>query len=606
MEIISSTVLICYLLYSPFMYAAVGGGILSVLCRHEGSLKETRLENLPLRIVLGLFASLLLILLVKCLGAPWWLASSVPMVLSFWKSGQFYDRFVSYRPNLSLNFVLWFFVVLCLGVSLFDYFTEISTSWVNNYGDLTFHLGMISRFVFGDVFPPDYYIYAGKSLTYPFLINLWSAAFWWMAPSWSNLQFIFVFQWVFLWTLVYALLRGNRYPLLPWLLLLGGGTLMTFGEGGKAYSWEQLNNGYPWTVFLTTIWVTQRTALLGLVGLLAAVRCYYSNVRSEEEGLREDGTLVAGTIVGMMPLVHMHFFLVAGMALSFSWGTLQLRRLFVGQRSSWREYVRLIIPFAIALPAILFLMEKKGMVGLMYGWTVPYPPNPEPLLQIAKSIEMWQENAALLGASFVLWYILSNRHMLALLVVVLFFAGNVVRLSTWEWDQLKYFLALYAFVACLWSLEEKRRFVWAQLFLVLLIFPGVREGFRLFIEGPRFVVFNKEQIDQAVVIRQKTSPESILASKPDHNAVSVLTGRRMFAGYAGTLSSHNMDYGERERTLKDLDKLFQCRTILHTEKENCPDYLVWTNVEPGYFGKSSPLNAHYVATEHPFLFEIRE
>src|SRR4030095_2068266 len=51
------------------------------------------------------------------------------------------------------------------------------TGVLNNFGDLPFHLSVITGFAFGNNFPPEDPTYAGVRFTYPFLTDFISAIF---------------------------------------------------------------------------------------------------------------------------------------------------------------------------------------------------------------------------------------------------------------------------------------------------------------------------------------------------------------------------------------------------------------------------------------------
>src|SRR5258705_3930980 len=53
----------------------------------------------------------------------------------------------------------------------------ISTGLLNNFGDLPFHLSVITGFAYGQNFPPDDPTYSGVRFTYPFLSDFVSAIF---------------------------------------------------------------------------------------------------------------------------------------------------------------------------------------------------------------------------------------------------------------------------------------------------------------------------------------------------------------------------------------------------------------------------------------------
>ncbi len=53
----------------------------------------------------------------------------------------------------------------------------IFTGVLNNFGDLPFHLSVITSFAFGNNYPPEDPTYAGVRFTYPFLTDFVSAIF---------------------------------------------------------------------------------------------------------------------------------------------------------------------------------------------------------------------------------------------------------------------------------------------------------------------------------------------------------------------------------------------------------------------------------------------
>src|SRR5438093_7115872 len=105
----------------------------------------------------------------------------------------------------------------------------ISTGLLNNFGDLPFHLSVITGFAYGNNFPPEDPTYAGVRFTYPFLADFASALF---VRSSADLKqsmfienFILAFSFVGLlhsWALV--MLRDKLAAIItPVLVLLNGG-----------------------------------------------------------------------------------------------------------------------------------------------------------------------------------------------------------------------------------------------------------------------------------------------------------------------------------------------------------------------------------------------
>ncbi|MCB0354199.1 MAG: hypothetical protein KDD64_11760, partial [Bdellovibrionales bacterium] len=280
--------------------------------------QETSASDLSLVVLffVGLLTYLSLLTVFLSIGLPWIVGCFLPYVLLLLQKKQSLILKESF-PSLSLNFALWFFAHLCIGVTLFQTVSGVETFWRNNYGDLTFHIGMISSFVYGDVFPPEYHLYAGSSLSYPFFINLWSASLWWIAPTWKNLSLLFAFQWVVVWSSIYFLLRGNRFVFIPWALLLGGGAY--FFENFGHNSGELIDKGFPWTSFLTTVWVPQRSAMLGIAVSLAAMSLIFVGSHDKPErtmSSRPFDLLGAGLLLGLSPLAHFHICFITGLFLS--------------------------------------------------------------------------------------------------------------------------------------------------------------------------------------------------------------------------------------------------------------------------------------------------
>src|SRR5215813_13654032 len=102
------------------------------------------------------------------------------------------------------------------------------TGVLNNYGDLPFHLSVITRFAFGQNFPPEDPTFAGVRFTYPFLTDFVSAIF---VRSVASLRAsLFIENWIVAVALVGVLHRfglqllGNRTAaiLVPVLVILNG------------------------------------------------------------------------------------------------------------------------------------------------------------------------------------------------------------------------------------------------------------------------------------------------------------------------------------------------------------------------------------------------
>src|SRR4030095_9874961 len=107
--------------------------------------------------------------------------------------------------------------------------TGVSTGLLNNFGDLPFHLSVITGFAFGDNFPPQDPTFAGVNFTYPFISDFVAAMFVKCGASLQSSMFIenFILGLAFVgllhrWAL--ALIRDRLAAVItPLLVLFNGG-----------------------------------------------------------------------------------------------------------------------------------------------------------------------------------------------------------------------------------------------------------------------------------------------------------------------------------------------------------------------------------------------
>jgi hypothetical protein len=161
------------------------------------------------------------------------------------------------------------------------------TGVLNNYGDLPFHLSVITRFAFGQNYPPEDPTFAGARFTYPFLTDFISAIF--VRLGATLRQSLFIENWIIGVALVGVLHRFGRQLvrnrtaaiLTPVLVILNGGFgwWMLFGDVNKSDSgvFHVLNHiehsytilpdvaqNWRWGNAVTSLLVPQRGFLLGI------------------------------------------------------------------------------------------------------------------------------------------------------------------------------------------------------------------------------------------------------------------------------------------------------------------------------------------------------
>ncbi|MCI5064187.1 hypothetical protein MRY87_00525 [bacterium] len=537
--------------------------------------------------VTGLLVYLLALLVTKSVGVPWWGATFLPYfplgVVCFSSSlyrpvfsgvhrisgkGKDEQEFLWKFPALSVNHAVWLAVHGVLGITLFDTAGgEISTPWKNNYGDLPFHIGMISSFTWTENFPPMQFIFSGSALSYPFLINLWTASLWHWSPSYYLLFLIFAFQWIILWEILYRVFGGDRNWAMPWLVLLGGGTFFTLGEN----SGQLISQGYGYTTFLSTIWVPQRSALFGIAVASVTLSLF---LHWQKHGGR-NSLRVAGFLLGLSPLVHTHICLVAGVfilaSLSLSYCTEQ--RCF----REWREDLFSFLGYAcLALHAAPFLLEKHSLLSWNAQGFLPRSSD----LEFMELLMLGGKNLlAPLLLLLVLFFLSQRRSNVVLLsaLAVLFWK---LRLSVWEWDQFKPLLGIVLIALLLLRDVVCRRRVLLFFLFPLLTLPSLYETGALLLQRQKYVVFDREKVILARHLQETLPKQAILAAAPIHNSPAVLTGRQLYVGYTGWLWSHGYSYESRLQRMKALTPC--------SAESICPTHLLWTAEERRFWNRATP------------------
>ncbi|MFN2513051.1 MAG: hypothetical protein ABR568_16720 [Pyrinomonadaceae bacterium] len=187
----------------------------------------------------------------------------------------------------------------------------IYTGVLNNFGDLPFHLSVITSFAYGNNFPPEDPTYAGVRFTYPFITDFVSAIFVRCGADLRQSMFIenFILAVAFVglmhrWAL--EMVRDRLAAVItPLLVILNGGF-------GWVLLWEQAkqyeqgisamlksvpnsltilpNTTWRWGNAISTLLVPQRGMLLGLpIAVIVFTQWWLAtNERDTETGKRGD------------------------------------------------------------------------------------------------------------------------------------------------------------------------------------------------------------------------------------------------------------------------------------------------------------------------------
>jgi hypothetical protein len=290
----------------------------------------------------------------------------------------------STRPNRWDFIYFLFYAAFAIGMwlifrrALLEQSDGIATGVLNNFGDLPFHLSVITRFAYGQNFPPEDPTFAGVRFTYPFITDFISAMF--VRAGASLRDSLFIENYVVAIALVgvihrfgQKLVRNRTAAIItPLLILLNGGFgwLMLWDDVGKVdggvfqvlrhlpHSYTilpEIEKAWRWGNSITSLLLTQRGFLLG-IPLAVIVITQWWELLGESKGKsrkekgkkehrqdtstwsREDPhdqpssklfpfsffllpssrrMLAAGLIAGLLPLIHAHSFITLLMVAGF-------------------------------------------------------------------------------------------------------------------------------------------------------------------------------------------------------------------------------------------------------------------------------------------------
>ena len=180
---------------------------------------------------------------------------------------------------------------------------------------------------------------------------------------------------------------------------------------------------------------------------------------------------------------------------------------------------------------------------------------------------------------------------------------------------MKVFIGIYLAFLSLWAFADLRfpetgsLFRKLQVVAIGLIIPGLSEcSEALFRRYQMYTVYSESDVRFARTIQELTPIDSIILAAPDHNSPVTLSGRFLFSGYNGTLSSHGLNYSEREQMLKDLEAAARCSAGSPPPEipaRFCPKFLLWTEREKRLWpGKNPAMMPLFKKTAAEELWEI--
>ncbi len=528
-----------------------------------------------------------------------------------WQWGLDKTQGVSFKRLRRLGYYIFFLVLF---IAFFDRAMIIGADGIftgasQNLGDLPFHLGAIFSFADGNNFPPQNPSFANAKFTYPFIADFLTACLVKLGASVQSAMLVQSVTWAF--SLLVIL---ERFVFKVTKSYLGSkiAPLLLFFSGGLGFLWffkdywygtqsffeiiwnlpqdYTIGEKFRWGNSMITLFITQRSLLLGMP-LVIIVLTYWRKVfhfdwnvneRNEKQG---ESTYLpfsfepffVGILAGTLPLIHAHSLVVLFIVSAF-WLIESPKHI-----REWVSFAAGVI--VIAVPELFWILSGSAtstgdFVAWHFGWDMRednlflfWFKNTGifiPLLfagfafllvsafsylrtekQKADEANFGKELASK-TRSYVYFLLLFYAPFLAIFV-----ASNIAKFAPWEWDNIK--LLIYWWVGSLPFVSFGLAWIWGKgkyfkpLTLCLLVFltlSGALDVWRVASAQMRHQVFDKDAVEIAEEIKKTTEPNALFLHAPTYNSAIVLTGRRSLMRYIGHLSSHGIDYEERDDDLK--------------------------------------------------------
>lgn len=504
------------------------------------------------------------------------------------------------RPSAgSLGYVLFYGFVGLVFWKVFDRAViedqaGLSTGLLNNFGDLPFHISVITSFAYGNNFPPEDPTYAGVRFTYPFISDFVSAMFLRCGADLRQSMFIenFLLAISFVglvhrWAL--EMLRDKLAAIItPLLVLLNGGlgwvSLLQQTTTNERGLWGTLMELQPsftvipettlrWGNAISALLVPQRGFLLGLpLAVLAFTQWWLATEReakpSTDRGRKKSNVgkqlevttrfplaqrrmVAAGVAAGLLPLVHAHSFVVV-MGMGACLALLFIR---------WREWITFfLVASLIAVPQLLWSTFNSAVdASTFFAWHLGWDRGED------NPVWFWFKNTGffipLILAAVLMrgqGYLVRKRLLFFYLPFTLcFIIPNFVKMAPWIWDNIKvlyyWWLASAPLVALLlaklWRQGRIRRAI-AIILFVCVTLAGALDVASITLKKDDYDVFDSAGIAFAELVKEKTPPRALIIHAPVHNTPVFLTGRRSLMGYPGHIWTHGLEFVQREGEIK--------------------------------------------------------
>lgn len=489
----------------------------------------------------------------------------------------------------------------------------------STWGDLPFHLSLISNFVDRGMMATisQHPLFDGINLTYPFLPDLLSA---FLVKIGLSLRvalilpsFILILAVV---SSIYLLTRsitGKRLGAFfaPFLFFFNGSVF------GLYYYWkESISNGYNFwsgvrhlsksyahleehnlrfSNIIADYILPQRAIILGLFMGLATIFFFWKYWQKKNKKT----LAVAGIIVAFLPLVHTHTFLTMIMVGGFLFLIeiiLELKK----WKKTATDWIYFILPvLLIGLPQFLLIApENKGwFIRWKFSWMKKADEN---------FMWFWIKNLGLYIPFVASGYWVSSKKIKTfyLSFFLVFALTNLFIFQPNDYDNMKFMIYWFLLSVILMAIFIDflySKFGWKSGALItLILIPTMAVGGLSVLRESysSWRLFDQEDLALAEFVKKQTSPNSLFLTSDRHNhPIPGIAGRRIVVGYRGWLWTHGIDYKNKE---KDILEIYEGgHKSLSLIRQYQINYILFENAQK----ESFHMNRDFLDNNFPLIFE---
>ncbi len=470
---------------------------------------------------------------------------------------------VIYNTTLDERNTIVFFLLLILYLMVMNLYGVLRPDGTGNlyafhtvWADYPFHTSIITSIVYtpGFHFPPPYTQFLHTELHYPFLMDFYSAI---LMKGGLTLRGSIILPNILFQLSLLGLFYFLAYRLTGLRMAGAIGSILFifagFPPGLQTAGIHFLNPVYA-------VLMPQRTAMFGMALSFAIFILLFEALST----LRWHELLIAGSLIGMLPYIHAHSFIVNCFVLLMLVPVI-LKKGFDNGHNMKRVIIVFLPLVVLALPQVLCI--KSGVTERFFnffpGWTdanrgiitgLDWSTIPGVVHSTAEAfvlmLNFWAKNS---GALFILlslglFKVRNTARIFYLPFLCLFFIANFVKFQPWYFDNYKifiYWLALSAAIAPLslsWVNGRKRGMAVS---ICVLIVASTVFGVITHAEMVKdeYMVWSSDDRAVACWLRHNTLPGGLFLTGSAHNhPVTALAGRQRVMGYEGWLWSHGLNW----------------------------------------------------------------